>query len=197
MTRSTSSSSPAPTRCSAPDWTSRNRATPPNCPDISEMARHDQAGDGAINGAAVTGGVSNWRFRTCDVLIASENVASPTPTPGGIVAHLGPSVRLPQKVGVGLARRMSPTGDYLSAGEALRAGLVTEGGRSRRSRLPPAGWPPPSSATTRRPCGRCWVPSPHRCRPDQCGAVVSRGGRRRGRGCDPRPVTTSPRTGPP
>ena len=35
-------------------------------------------------------------------------------------------MRLPQKVGVGLARRMSLTGDYLSADDALRAGLVTE-----------------------------------------------------------------------
>ena len=33
----------------------------------------------------------------------------------------GLSVRLPQKVGVGLARRMSLTGDYLSAPDALRA----------------------------------------------------------------------------
>ncbi|MDT5084814.1 MAG: enoyl-CoA hydratase, partial [Mycobacterium sp.] len=38
----------------------------------------------------------------------------------------GLSVRLPQKVGIGLARRMSLTGDYLSAQDALRAGLVTE-----------------------------------------------------------------------
>jgi enoyl-CoA hydratase len=35
-------------------------------------------------------------------------------------------VRLPQKVGIGMARRMSLTGDYLSADEALRTGLVTE-----------------------------------------------------------------------
>lgn len=35
-------------------------------------------------------------------------------------------MRLPQKVGIGLARRMSMTGDYLSAADALRAGLVTE-----------------------------------------------------------------------
>ncbi len=35
-------------------------------------------------------------------------------------------MRLPQKVGIGLARRMSLTGDYLSAADALRAGLVTE-----------------------------------------------------------------------
>ncbi|PRC57991.1 enoyl-CoA hydratase, partial [Mycobacterium sp. ITM-2017-0098] len=38
----------------------------------------------------------------------------------------GLSVRLPQKVGVGMARRMSMTGDYLSAEEALRCGLVTQ-----------------------------------------------------------------------
>ena len=35
-------------------------------------------------------------------------------------------MRLPQKVGVGMARRMSMTGDYLSADEALRTGLVTQ-----------------------------------------------------------------------
>jgi enoyl-CoA hydratase len=64
---------------------------------------------GAINGAAVTGGLEFALY--CDILIASEQ---------------GLSVRLPQKVGVGLARRMSLTGDYLSAADALRAGLVTE-----------------------------------------------------------------------
>lgn len=44
----------------------------------------------------------------------------------GLLPTWGLSVRLPQKVGVGLARRMSLTGDYLSAAEALRAGLATE-----------------------------------------------------------------------
>src|SRR5262249_19327268 len=38
----------------------------------------------------------------------------------------GMSVRLPQAVGRGLAYRMSLTGDYLGAYDALRAGLVTE-----------------------------------------------------------------------
>jgi enoyl-CoA hydratase len=38
----------------------------------------------------------------------------------------GLSVRLPQKAGVGMARRMSMTGDYLSAEDALRTGLVTQ-----------------------------------------------------------------------
>jgi enoyl-CoA hydratase len=44
----------------------------------------------------------------------------------GLLPTWGLTVRLPQKVGVGLARRMSLTGDYLSATDALRAGLVTE-----------------------------------------------------------------------
>jgi enoyl-CoA hydratase len=44
----------------------------------------------------------------------------------GLLPTWGLSVRLPQKVGVGMARRMSLTGDYLSAADALRAGLVTE-----------------------------------------------------------------------
>jgi enoyl-CoA hydratase len=44
----------------------------------------------------------------------------------GLLPTWGLSVRLPQKVGVGMARRMSLTGDYLSAEDALRAGLVTE-----------------------------------------------------------------------
>jgi enoyl-CoA hydratase len=44
----------------------------------------------------------------------------------GLLPTWGLSVRLPQKVGVGMARRMSLTGDYLSAADALRTGLVTE-----------------------------------------------------------------------
>lgn len=80
---------------------------------------------GAINGAAVTGGLELALY--CDVLIASENAAfADTHARVGLLPTWGLSVRLPQKVGVGLARRMSLTGDYLSADEALRAGLVTE-----------------------------------------------------------------------
>mgnify|MGYP002133550937 CR=1 FL=1 len=62
-----------------------------------------------------------------DILIASENAKfADTHARVGLLPTWGLSVRLPQKVGVGLARRMSLTGDYLSADEALRAGLVTE-----------------------------------------------------------------------
>src|SRR5438270_2635521 len=80
---------------------------------------------GAINGAAVTGGLEVALY--CDILIASEQARfADTHARVGLLPTWGLSVRLPQKVGVGLARRMSLTGDYLSATDALRAGLVTE-----------------------------------------------------------------------
>jgi enoyl-CoA hydratase len=80
---------------------------------------------GAVNGAAVTGGLE--LALCCDILIASEHARfADTHARVGILPTWGLSVRLPQKVGVGLARRMSLTGDYLSAADALRAGLVTE-----------------------------------------------------------------------
>ena len=80
---------------------------------------------GAINGAAVTGGLEVVLY--CDILIASEQARfADTHARVGLLPTWGLSVRLPQKVGIGLARRMSLTGDYLSAQDALRAGLVTE-----------------------------------------------------------------------
>jgi enoyl-CoA hydratase len=80
---------------------------------------------GAINGAAVTGGLEIALY--CDIPIASEQARfADTHARVGLLPTWGLSVRLPQKVGVGLARRMSLTGDYLSAPDALRAGLVTE-----------------------------------------------------------------------
>ena len=80
---------------------------------------------GAINGAAVTGGLELALY--CDILIASERARfADTHARVGLLPTWGLSVRLPQKVGVGMARRMSLTGDYLSAADAQRAGLVTE-----------------------------------------------------------------------
>ncbi len=80
---------------------------------------------GAVNGAAVTGGLELALY--CDILIASEQARfADTHARVGLLPTWGLSVRLPQKVGVGMARRMSLTGDYLSAIDALRAGLVTE-----------------------------------------------------------------------
>ncbi|ORB27994.1 enoyl-CoA hydratase [Mycolicibacterium parafortuitum] len=80
---------------------------------------------GAINGPAVTGGLEIALY--CDILIASEQARfADTHARVGLLPTWGLSVRLPQKVGVGMARRMSMTGDYLSAEDALRCGLVTQ-----------------------------------------------------------------------
>lgn len=80
---------------------------------------------GAINGVAVTGGFE--LALNCDFLIASERAAfADTHARVGIMPGWGLSVVLPELVGTAMARRMSFTGDFLAAPEALRAGLVTE-----------------------------------------------------------------------
>jgi enoyl-CoA hydratase len=80
---------------------------------------------GAINGFAVTGGLE--LALNCDILVASERARfADTHARVGVLPGWGLSVLLPLMVGRGLARRMSLTGDYLSADDALRAGLVTE-----------------------------------------------------------------------
>jgi enoyl-CoA hydratase len=80
---------------------------------------------GAVNGVAVTGGLE--LALNCDLLIASERARfADTHARVGVLPGWGLSVLLPQAVGRGLARRMSLTGDFLPADEALRAGLVTE-----------------------------------------------------------------------
>lgn len=80
---------------------------------------------GAINGVAVTGG---FEFAlNCDILVASERARfADTHARVGVLPGWGLSYLLPLAVGRVLARRMSLTGDYLSAADALRAGLVTE-----------------------------------------------------------------------
>lgn len=80
---------------------------------------------GAVNGVAVTGGLELALH--CDILIASERAAfADTHARVGIMPGWGLSVLLPRAVGIRVARQMSLTGDYLSAEQALRAGLVTE-----------------------------------------------------------------------
>lgn len=80
---------------------------------------------GAVNGFAVTGGLE--LVLNCDILVASERASfADTHARVGVLPGWGLTVLLPLMVGRGLARRMSLTGDYLSAADALRAGLVTE-----------------------------------------------------------------------
>ena len=80
---------------------------------------------GAINGAAVTGGLE--LALGCDFLIASERATfADTHARVGVMPGGGLTIRLPQLVGVDRARRMSLTGSFVDAATALTWGLVTE-----------------------------------------------------------------------
>lgn len=93
--------------------------------DLKELAGQTALPDISPRWPAMTKPVKLALY--CDILIASEHARfADTHARVGLLPTWGLSVRLPQKVGIGLARRMSLTGDYLSATDALRAGLVTE-----------------------------------------------------------------------
>ena len=78
---------------------------------------------GAVNGAAVTGGLE--LALGCDLLVASERARfADTHARVGILPGWGLTVLLPQAVGVRRAREMSATGNYVDADTALRWGLV-------------------------------------------------------------------------
>jgi enoyl-CoA hydratase len=80
---------------------------------------------GAINGAVFTGGLE--MALGCDFLIASERaVFADTHARVGILPGGGMTARLPQLVGLGMARRLSMTGEVVDALRAERIGLVTE-----------------------------------------------------------------------
>lgn len=80
---------------------------------------------GAINGAAVTGGLE--LALSCDILIASERATfADTHARVGMMPLWGMTVRLPEAVGFGFARRMSLSGNFIGAQVALEHGLVTE-----------------------------------------------------------------------
>jgi len=80
---------------------------------------------GAINGAAVTGGLEI--ALSCDFLVASERAHfADTHTRVGIQPGWGLSFLLPQAVGLRNAKYMSATGNFVDAEQAQRMGLVTE-----------------------------------------------------------------------
>lgn len=79
---------------------------------------------GAINGPAVTGGLEV--ALACDVLVGSSLASfADTHVRIGIMPGWGLSVVLPAVVGRLVARRMSLTGDFVLAEEALARGLLT------------------------------------------------------------------------
>ncbi|MEO5840151.1 MAG: enoyl-CoA hydratase [Acidimicrobiales bacterium] len=80
---------------------------------------------GAINGAAVTGGLE--LALACDFLIASERARfADTHARVGVMPGWGLTVALPQAVGLRRAKQMSFTGNYVDAPTALSWGLVNE-----------------------------------------------------------------------
>jgi enoyl-CoA hydratase/carnithine racemase len=80
---------------------------------------------GAINGPVFTGGLE--MALGCDFLIASQRaVFADTHARVGILPAGGMTARLPQLVGVAMARRLSMTGEVVDAARAEQIGLVTE-----------------------------------------------------------------------
>ena len=78
---------------------------------------------GAVNGAAVTGGLE--LALACDFLIASERASfADTHARIGIMPGWGLTVQLPAAVGLRRAREMSATGNFVDARSALEWGLV-------------------------------------------------------------------------
>ncbi len=78
---------------------------------------------GAINGHAITGGFE--LALACDVLIASGSaVFADTHARVGIVPGWGLSQKLPRLIGIGRAKEISFTGNFIGAEQAERWGLV-------------------------------------------------------------------------
>jgi enoyl-CoA hydratase len=89
------------------------------------MPEHDTPIIGAINGAAVTGGLE--LAMSCDFLIASERARfADTHARVGAMPGGGMTIRLPQLIGIDRARRMTFTGDFIDAHTACAWGLVVE-----------------------------------------------------------------------
>lgn len=76
-----------------------------------------------VDGPALGGGCE--LALACDLRVASPAARFGQPEPSlGIVAGAGAHVRLPQMVGLGLARRMLLAGEIVDADQAVHAGLV-------------------------------------------------------------------------
>jgi enoyl-CoA hydratase len=92
---------------------------------LNDMPRRAKPVIGAINGAAMTGGLE--LALGCDFLIASESAKfGDTHTKIGALAGGGMSSRLPHAVGYRWAKQMIFTCEPIDSSTALRIGLVNE-----------------------------------------------------------------------
>ena len=89
------------------------------------LPEHETPVIGAINGAAVTGGLE--LALACDLLVASERARfADTHARVGAMPGGGLTIRLPELIGSNRARQMSFTGDFVGAERAFDWGLVNE-----------------------------------------------------------------------
>jgi enoyl-CoA hydratase len=91
---------------------------------VRAMERFEGPIIGAINGHAITGGFEI--ALACDLMIASSNaVFADTHVRMGVMPGWGLSQKLSRLVGIGRAKEISLTGNFVSAERAAEIGLVT------------------------------------------------------------------------
>ncbi|TDC91588.1 crotonase/enoyl-CoA hydratase family protein [Actinomadura sp. 7K507] len=79
----------------------------------------------AVEGYALAGGCEI--ALACDLIVAAEDARFGIPeVKRGLVAGAGGLIRLPRRVPYGVAMRLALTGEFITAAEAERHGLVTE-----------------------------------------------------------------------
>ena len=90
---------------------------------VAALLRFPRPVIGAINGAAITGGLE--LALACDVLIASTEARfADTHARVGVIPGWGLSQKLPRLIGIARAKEMAFSGNFVSAEEAERWGLV-------------------------------------------------------------------------
>lgn len=91
---------------------------------VRAMERFEGPIIGAINGHAITGGFE--LALACDLMVASTNaVFADTHIRMGVMPGWGLSQKLSRLVGIGRAKEISLTGNFVSAERAAEIGLVT------------------------------------------------------------------------
>ncbi len=92
---------------------------------LGMLPPHETPVIGAVNGAAVTGGLE--LALACDFLVASDRARfADTHARVGAMPGAGLTIRLPELIGSNRARQLSFTGDFISAARAFEWGLVNE-----------------------------------------------------------------------
>ena len=90
---------------------------------VAALRRFPRPVIGAINGAAITGGLE--LALACDVLLASTEARfADTHARVGVVPGWGLSQKLPRLIGISRAKEMSFSGNFVGAEQAERWGLV-------------------------------------------------------------------------